>query len=176
MDAPQHMGWSRPPSVTIPLETSISPQRLIPSKYTIAYLARSVGLGAEWPNASYRVVESIDIEADSSLQYDLEYRQVGIGLALNGLPASSQPGTPGDHGKLTLVRANPQGSFNWVTSWTEGEKPSDFQGVNLPAGHYQLLYYPGAFQHSQALSFENLDYEGAWPVSIGTYAGCLDVE
>jgi hypothetical protein len=176
MDAPQQLGWSRPASVALPLQSTLPPLLLIPSNYTIAYLARNTGLGPDWPNASYRVETAVLIDGDINLSYDLDTSRVGIELSLNGLPADLSNTGPGDHGKLTLVRADPQGTFNWVSPWRDEQLNTEPQLINLPSGHYQLLYYPAGYEHSQTISFETIDYGGGWPLSAGTYAGCIDVE
>lgn len=177
MDSSKSLGccsWTA--SVAVPLEPNLSSLLLIPSRYRIAYLARNIGQGPDWPNASYGVDTSVVIDDDMSLSYDLDTRRVGIQLSLNGTPSDAANTGLGDHGKLTLVRANPQGSFSWVSSWRDEKASLAPQFINLPPGHYQFLYYPAGYEHSQVLSFETLEYGGQWPVNSGTYAGCIDVE
>jgi len=176
MDSAQHLGWNSAASVAVPLEPNLSPMRLIPSRYTISYLARDTGLGPDWPNASYKVDPAVLVDSDMSLSYDLETRRVGLQLALDGAPSDTTNTRLGDHGRVTLVRADPQGSFDWVSPWRDEEASLDPQYINLPPGHYQLLYYPAGYEHFKTLSFETLEYGGQWPISTGTYAGCIDVE
>ena len=176
MDSQRELGWNPRPSVVLALEPSLPTVRIIPSNYTFSYLAKEVGLEEEWPNASYRLESSVSLDEDLSLSRDLNYSRVGIQIALDELPATSENTSETDHGKVTLVRKGLRGTFDWVSSWHTPGKPGAVQWVNLPAGEYHAMYYPAGYEYSSTISFETVDKNRRWPVTAGLYSGCIVVE
>jgi len=176
MNSPSHLGWSRPPTATLLCGPELPPLRLLPSSYIVEYLAQDQAEIAPWPSVSYRVYEQIDILDDLLLEAELTSTEVGLRLALNGVRAQPETTSSTDSGKLFLVRGGPQGSYQWLNSWTVDSALGEHQILRLLPGHYQLLYYPGAYGGNQEVTLPPVGETINWPLTTGLYAGCLDID